>query len=115
MTLLKSLNLGLRFVLELCALAALAYWGFTLDQPLWIRLVAAVGAPLVAAGVWGTFVAPKAARRLTDPARFLVELLVFGGAAVGLWWAARPWLATVLLIGYLINRLLVVVWDQTAH
>jgi hypothetical protein len=28
MRLFKSVNLALRFLLELCALAALAYWGF---------------------------------------------------------------------------------------
>jgi hypothetical protein len=34
MEVLKNINLALMFVLELCMLAALGYWGFTLDQRL---------------------------------------------------------------------------------
>lgn len=115
MNTLRALNLGIRFLLELCALAALGYWGFQLAQPLAIRIMAGIGAPLAAAVVWGVFVAPKATRRLVDPGRFLVELLVFGSAAAALWVASRPWLGAALLGVYLVNRLLVVVWGQTAH
>ena len=50
----KELNLGVRFLLELCLLAALAYAG------LQVSVVLAVAAPLAAAVVWGLFVSPKA-------------------------------------------------------
>ncbi|MBK6326645.1 MAG: DUF2568 domain-containing protein [Chloroflexi bacterium] len=46
MLILKSANLALRFFLELCALAALAYWGFHLDQGIVWKGIAGLGAPL---------------------------------------------------------------------
>ena len=60
---LKPLNLGLRFVLELCMLVALGIWGFSQN------VVLGIAAPLAAAVVWGLWIAPKATRRLRDPAR----------------------------------------------
>ncbi len=104
MAILHAINLGLRFVLELCLLAALGYWGFQLDQSLLLRIVAGVGAPLLAATVWGMFVAPKAANQLADPARFGVELTLFALGAGALWLAERPSLGAALLVIYLINR-----------
>ncbi len=104
MTILQAINLGIRFVLELCLLAALGYWGFQLDQGLLLRIVAGIGAPLLAATVWGMFVAPKAANQLADPARFGVELTLFALGAGALWLAERPSLGAALLIAYLINR-----------
>lgn len=85
-------------------LAALGYWGFQLDHGLLLRIVAGVGAPLLAAVVWGMLVAPKAANQLADPARFFVELALFALGAGALWLAERPSLGAALLIIYLINR-----------
>lgn len=61
-----NLNLGLRFLLELGALGAVAAWGYHV------------------ALAWGMFVAPRAGARLEDPWRALVEILVFGGATLAL-------------------------------
>ena len=46
--------------LELAALAALAYWGAVTPDSTVLKVVLAIGAPLLAALVWGTFVSPKA-------------------------------------------------------
>lgn len=46
MEILKNINLALAFLLELCMLAALGYWGFTPDQGLAIRVGAGVGVPV---------------------------------------------------------------------
>jgi hypothetical protein len=43
-----------------------------------------VGAPLVAAVVWGTFVSPKASVKLPELLRLAVELLIFAGATLAL-------------------------------
>jgi hypothetical protein len=68
---------ALRFFLELAGLAAVAYWGVTVGDGL---LQQVVGAVALVAGVWGLFLAPKAVRRLDDPLRLVVELVVFGVA-----------------------------------
>ena len=56
----KGATLALRFLLELCALGALGYWGFKTGGGALAKVGLGLGVPLVAAVVWGTFVAPKA-------------------------------------------------------
>jgi hypothetical protein len=50
------LNLGLRFVLEVAALAAFAWWGWAWGDP-W-RWPLAIGLPVLAAIIWGLFRTP---------------------------------------------------------
>ncbi|GAA3343488.1 hypothetical protein GCM10020358_42980 [Amorphoplanes nipponensis] len=101
----RGFHLLLRFVLELGALAALAYAGWQASDNLWLRLLAAIGLPLVAAVVWGQWVAPKARRPLPDPLRLVPEWLVFGGATVALAVTGHPILAVVLAVLAAANRL----------
>lgn len=113
MNMIKAVNLGLRFFLELCLLAAAGYWGFQLHQSWPLRLLAGLGMVLLVAGTWGLFVAPKARRRLADPWRFLLELVLFGLGAGLLVVMARPYLAAALCLTYLLNRLLMAAWGQS--
>jgi uncharacterized protein DUF2568 len=85
-----SSNLAVRFALELGALGALGYTGFQTDRGLLLRLVVGIGAPVIAALLWGTFVAPAAQGRLPDPWRLIPEFTVFGSAAIGLVLAGHP-------------------------
>jgi hypothetical protein len=93
MELIQSANLALRLVLELAALAALGYWGYVTAQgPL--RFVLAVGLPLVAAIVWGVFIAPNAAVDLPALAKLVLGLAVLLLAALALAAAGRAaWVA----------------------
>jgi hypothetical protein len=102
----RALNLTLRFVLELCALAALAYGGWRVPGPIWLRILLAVAFPLVAAVIWGRWVAPRASHPLPDPQRLLPEWLVFGGATVALAVTAHPVLAVLLAVLAAANRLI---------
>lgn len=95
---LAAANLALRFLLEIAALAALAYAGFAIfgpDLPGWI---AAAAFPLVFVAAWGTYVAPRAPRRLSDPAKAVLEALLFAGAAVALGFAGLTGLAVLLAV-----------------
>ncbi|NJN53781.1 MAG: YrdB family protein [Anaerolineae bacterium] len=112
MAILRTINMTVRFLLELCLLAALGYWGFSLDGDWPLRLLVGIGAPLLAAVVWGLLVSPKAKRRLADPWRFVCELVLFVWGAAALVMVERPSLAVILLVVYLINRLLVVLWGE---
>lgn len=76
----RTANLGLRFALELGALAALAAWGAQTGLP-WLF---AVGAPVAAAVVWGALVSPKAAIDAPRAVRLFAEAAVFGAAALAL-------------------------------
>ena len=87
-------NDGLRFVLELSALAALGYWGFEEFDGV-VQWLVGLGAPMIAAGVWGTFVAPKASHPTVDPVRLLLEVAVFGSGVAALLAAGSTALALV--------------------
>lgn len=80
----NTLNLALRFTLELCALAALAFWGAHVDASRAAALALAILAPLLAAVAWGLFVSPKAKIRAPGLIRLGVEGAVFLAAAGGL-------------------------------
>src|SRR4051812_50097810 len=87
--------LTVAFVSELAALAALAVWGWSASGSTPVRIVLAVGMPLVAAVLWGLFAAPNATRG--GPALTLaVKVAVFGAGSLGLLVTGHPWLALVL-------------------
>ncbi len=76
--------LALRFVSELALLAAAAWAaGARFYSPAPAALAGAATA-LVVAAVWGLWVAPASRRRLPDPARLAVEVVLFAGVAAGL-------------------------------
>ncbi|HEV2473651.1 MAG TPA: YrdB family protein, partial [Chthonomonadales bacterium] len=60
----KNANLALAFLLELCVLAALLYWGFSTGPNIFTKIALGVGTPGVAISIWALFGAPNAARRL---------------------------------------------------
>jgi hypothetical protein len=109
---LKSVNLGLSFLLELCALAALAYWGFQVSSGPIMAVVLGIGAPLLMALVWGRFAAPASRTRLPIPALLVLKLVIFALAAAALAVAGQPVPATVFGVVVVINLALAQLWDQ---
>jgi hypothetical protein len=76
--------LAVRFASELALLAAAAWAvGARLHSPAPAALAGA-GAALVVAAVWGVWVAPASRRRLADPLRLGIEIVLFAGVAVAL-------------------------------
>src|SRR5687767_2139053 len=94
----NPLVLTVRFFLELTALWALGYWGWTQHTGL-ARVLLAIGVPLAAATVWGVFRVPGYQRTapvaVRGSVRLLVEAAFFGGAAWALVAAERPMWAMV--------------------
>lgn len=85
--------LGVRFLLELGALAVLARLGWGLGVGLPTRVALGVALPVAAAVVWGAFVSPKARFQVAAPVRAAVEAAVFGTAVAGLALTDHPTLA----------------------
>jgi len=112
MLVIKYANLTLRFILELCILAALAYWGFHTGKGPVMKIGLGIGAPLLAALVWGTFLSPRATVKVPGPPRLLLELLVFALAIASLAAAGQPKLAWAFGLVYVINRVLMTVWGE---
>jgi hypothetical protein len=107
----RAANLVLRFLLELSALTATAYWGFATASGL-TQWVLGLGAPALVAVIWGLFVSPKAKVELPRPAQFAIELLIFAAAAIALVAANQPILGIVLAALELVSGTLNYVWDD---
>jgi hypothetical protein len=101
-----------RFVLELCALAALAVWGFNTANGIALQLLLAIGAPVLAGTLWGLFVAPRARFPLPMVVRSGVELLVFGSATLAIWAVGAPALAAIFAGLAVLNTVLTNHWHQ---
>lgn len=112
MEIIKAANLALRFLLELCLLAAFGYWGFQTGQSWPVKVVLGFGVPLLVAVVWGAFLAPKAAIRLRELWLLVLELGLFGLAIAALYFTGHPALAWALGLVYGLNRLLLYLWGQ---
>lgn len=98
----NPLNLAVRFLLEIAALIALGYWGWTWGQGA-LRYLLAIGAPLLAAVLWGVFAVPgDRSRSGSAPVpvagwmRLLLELAFFGFAIWGLYVAGATTAAWLL-------------------
>lgn len=112
MAVVMAINLAIRFLLELCILGAVGYWGFA-NHVSWLAKGGwGLGLPLLVAVLWGSFGAPKAVFPLHGFALLLFELIIFGAAPVALVAAHRPTLAAAFVVVYVINKILLVVWPQ---
>jgi len=104
------MNLALRFILELCALAALVYWGFHASENTWIQIMLGIGVPLLAAIAWGTFRVPddpgKAPVVVPGKVRLLLELAFWSAAVLGLAAAGQATLAWVFALAVVVNNAL---------
>lgn len=100
---LKNANLALAFLLELCALAALGYWGFRIGDGALAKIALGLGAPLLMAVFWGIFLAPRAVVRLPTPLIVALKVIVFGVAALALAAAGSPVLAAIFAVVVVIN------------
>ncbi|HEX8995318.1 MAG TPA: YrdB family protein [Ktedonobacterales bacterium] len=91
-------NLALAFLLELCMLVALVAWGLHAGSGTGAKILLGVGAPLVAAVVWGVLMAPRAAVRLPRAIHLALYIVIFGVAALALASAGYPTLAWALFV-----------------
>jgi hypothetical protein len=108
----RQLNLVFRFVLELVVLVALFLWGVSVSDELIVQVILGLGAPALALVVWGLFVAPKASRRLPDPQRLALEIVVFGAGAMAFLARGDTLLAVLLGAAAAISLGLMYQWGQ---
>jgi hypothetical protein len=105
---LHATNEGLAFLLELAAIASLAWWGFT------VNVVLGLAFPILTIALWGLFAAPKAKFVVPLATVLAVKALVFGSAAIALYGLERSALALVFAILALLNTALAT-FDRDAH
>ncbi|WP_145905087.1 YrdB family protein [Kitasatospora viridis] len=96
----------LAFLLELAALGALSWWGWAVGPNLAVRLLLTLGAPLLAAVLWGRYAAPRATVKLPLAGVLVVKAVVFLAASAALWAVAGAVAGTVFGAVCLVNTTL---------
>jgi hypothetical protein len=97
-------NLTLAFLLELCALGVLGYWGVRTGDGLLAKAALGLTAPLMAAVLWGMFAAPRAPVS-SPPLELGTKLAVFGSAALALYATGHGRLALAVVVNGVLVRL----------
>ena len=104
---LHALAATVAFLLELCALAALGYWGAQAGHGVWAYVLAAL-TPLTAAVIWGIFLSPRAPVRVPTVPKVALRLAVLLGGALALAAAGRGWLATAFAVVVIADEVVLV-------
>lgn len=112
---LKSANMALSFLVELCAIAALSYWGFNSGTGTVGTILLGLGAPALAIVIWGLFVAPRAVFTLPVAPRTAIAWVIFALGVIALAAAGQGTLAWVLGVVMVVNEALVLLWNQRAR
>ncbi len=103
----NNAGLGLHFLLEIGAMAALVHWGFNASQNTALRVLLGLGVPLAAAVLWGVFRVPNdpgpAPVAIPGPLRLLLELVILGGAAAALYFSGETPLSLVFVTAIIID------------
>ena len=76
--------LTMRLLSEITLVASAAWAAAAHTRSVVGAIALGIGAALVIAGVWGVWIAPASRRRLPDPMRLVLELLLFAAAVAGL-------------------------------
>lgn len=106
----NPLNLALRFLLELTALGAFGYWGWTQHSGIW-RWVFTLCVPLIAATIWGVFRVPgdpgDAPVAVPGIVRLALEAVFFIGAVAAVYASdqsrAAIALAVIIITHYILS------------
>ncbi|MEU1478097.1 YrdB family protein [Streptomyces sp. NPDC005760] len=106
----KAANLGVLFLIELGALTAAAYWGFTRDfGASWLLGLAA---PAVLVALWALFGSQRAKYKVRGAGRVGFELLWFGAGVLALFAAGAPVWALAFALVCVVSKALAVAWGQ---
>lgn len=103
----SSINLLLRFLLELTGLVALGIWGWQVGENSY-KYMLAIGVPVVAAIVWGIFNVPGDPSRsgnapviVSGIIRLIIELVFFSLVTWALFYMQEPmtgWVFVLLVV-----------------
>ena len=112
MNALKGINLGVRFLLEMCMLASVSYWGFKTHSNWPMKILLGVGLPILIAVIWGWLMAPKSIHRLSGIPFTIMDFILLGSGAVALYASGQVTLAWVYAVLLVVSEILRLVWIQ---
>ena len=96
-------NKGIMFLLEICTIISLGYWGFHSQKSTTLSYLLGLGMPLIAAVIWSIWAAPLSGRRLPMPYRGVFAILFFWAAAILLYQSGIKVYAVVFIFLSLIS------------
>ena len=107
------INLAIRFLLELAALASVGLWGFKQTSS-WPKFILAILLPVALAVIWGVFAVPDDPSRsgsapipISGLLRLILEIGIFSWAIWSLYdlgYSRLAWIfAAVVLVHYLVS------------
>jgi hypothetical protein len=99
----KAGGLTVRFACEIAAIVGLVWWG-------WPVIGVVLGLAVIL--FWGTFIGPKARRRLPDPLRLVCELAIFAGATAAYVAVGQAAVAVVFAVAAVATALFVRRWPE---
>ena len=103
----RAVNDGVRFILEICALAAICWWGWQPGRSSASRRLLAVGGVVLLSVVWGVFRSESdAIVEVPTAVRILIEVVAFGAATAALVAVGRTGLAVAFAVVAGINEIL---------
>lgn len=109
---LKNANLVLAFLLELCVLLALGYWGFVSGPNMLAKIGLGIGLPIAAIIIWAIFGAPRSARRLRGGWYWLLRIVFFALGAIFFYAAGQRVLGIIFALLLILNCALGYAWKQ---
>ncbi|WP_459499312.1 YrdB family protein [Bacillus sp. C1] len=109
---LQEMNIAVRFVLEVCVLGIIGYWGFHTGKGFAVKIVLAVIFPLIVAIIWGLFGAPAAIWKLQGISHLMLEIIIFGLGIAVLYHLKYVTLATIFAVIIIMNSILMYIWGQ---
>lgn len=109
---LKIINLGLRFILELIALISFGYWGFKINGALILKVSLGIGIPLITAIIWGLFASPKAVWPISKTFHWILLFIIYISSAFALYNSGKKYFAILFLVTAAINSFLMYIWRQ---
>jgi hypothetical protein len=99
-------NLGVAFGMELAGLGIFAWWGWRTGDHLALRVMLAIGLPVIAAIVWGLFAAPTADYG-SPVVTTIVKIAFFGLAGLALWSLDHRVVAATFVLTVAANLLII--------
>ncbi len=110
-----TINLGIRFLLELAGVVAVAAWGLHASPEPLVAALLGAGAAAALIVAWALIVAPNARNRLPQPRRDLVGTGLLLVAAAALSVAGQPALGLVFAALVVVNQGLLIVFRADAR
>lgn len=112
LTIIKGINLGAAFLLEIAMLVSFGYFGYKYPDNNALKYALMIILPLAAATLWGIFAAPKSRRRFPKVPRTLFALTIFAASVFLLNQTGKTTLAAVFSICVIINQLLLFIFEE---